>query len=143
MNTEEFLAAMAQDLTVKQIEDCGVIEFIKTGFIDGIRRPLNGSLSSIIENIEKFIATPMVFVKQKSLGICFNYSVGFMYKGFDNYDFYSFNWHFTQALNTGSYPIPSDNDACYWRGDNLKNRIIYMKWVIRQLNILKTEYVID
>ena len=140
MNTDNFLAAMSQDLTIKQLEDCGVIEFIKTGVYCQIDRPLEDSLSTIISNIQKIIDSNGSLITDTSFGICFNYSKIFVKTDVKNFDFYSLNYYFCTAIEhhyTG-YPIPSNGN--YWEDESLEYRIMYMQWIVRQLIILKKEF---
>jgi hypothetical protein len=141
MNTENFLAAMSNDLTIQELEDCGVIAFIKTGIIDEDKRPLVDTLSKIIVNLN--IMCSKKIIKDANFGICMNYSKVFLKNDHRNYDFYSLNCYLDKAIGScTAYPIPSGSGG-YWEGENLKNRIIYMKWIIRQLKTLKSHLGIE
>ena len=142
MNTENFLAAMSNDLTIQELEDCGLVAFIKTGIIGEFNRPLVDTLSKIIVNLNSIILNNAM-IKDASFGICMNYSKIFLNIGERNYDFYSLNCYLDKAIGScTAYPIPSGSGG-YWEGENLKNRIIYMKWIIRQLKTLKSHLGIE
>lgn len=145
MDTEQFLAAMSQDLTISQLEDCGIVEFINTGKYGVLVRPLVDTLPKIIDNLNNFIKNPNLLVVNAEFGICFNYAEIFR-KEKRNFDFYSLNKYFCCAIigvdSDSLSPIPIINWKL-WDGESLKNRIIYMQWVVRQLTRLKNHLGVE
>ncbi len=147
MNTENFLAAMSQDLTISQLEGCQIVDFMNNCMDDTITVRYTDTLTVICNNIEYLISNHNDLRIDSNFGICRNYSMMFSKKnkyGIEkNSDFYSINDYLSMAIgcHTG-YPIPSCSGGL-WQGDNLKNRILYMQWVIRQLKTLKSHLGVE
>ena len=140
MDTEKFLAAMAQDLTISQLENCKIVDFMRNS-------SYSDTLTVICNNIEYLIANPNDLRINGHFGICRNYSMMFSKKdkyGIEkNNDFYSINDYLSMAIGCYSgYPIPSCSGGL-WKGDNLKYRLIYMQWVVRQLTRLKNHLGVE
>ena len=144
MNADKFLFVISQYLSSKQLEHCGLIDFLKTGIVRGEVRPLSHTLTDIISNLENIINNHEQLIVDSKFGICCNYSNIFRNKNEPiNFDFYALNEYFSIAIgcHTG-YPIPISSGGL-WQGDNLKYRILYMQWIVRHLHILKSHLSIE
>lgn len=142
MKADKFLFSISQYLSIKQLEDCGLIEFIKTGIVRGEVHPLS-TLTEIINNLENIINNHEQLIADRKFGICCNYSIIFKKNGIINSDFYFLNEYFSIAIgcHTG-YPIPISSGGL-WEDKNLEYRILYMQWIVKHLYILKSHLSIE